>query len=198
MGMPKLTLPFAGRTVLEHVVSTLHNGGAKHVVVVTAPHTRELHSLAEAAGAEVLALPDNTPDMRTTIEHGLRHLDQRRLPQPDDAFFLAPADHPAFSAEVVRRLRQAYRVSHARSMVIPVHAGHRGHPSLIAWRHFPKIQAMPSDCGINAYLRQNPDEILEVETDDIGVLLNLDHPNDYVVLQRHQRSRGAITHQNCR
>jgi molybdenum cofactor cytidylyltransferase len=198
MGAPKLMLPFGGRTVLEHVVSTLRDGGANNVVVVTGPHALELHPLAVAAGAEVLALPHVTPDMRTTIEHGLRYLGQKHSPRPDDALFLAPADHPAFNSCVVRQLCESYSVSGARSIVIPVHAGHRGHPSLIAWQHVTKIQAMPLDCGINAYLRQNPDEVLEIETDEVGILLNLDCPDDYVALQHHERSRRAIVHENSR
>lgn len=197
MGTPKLMLPFAGRTVLEHVVSTLHDG-VKDVVVVAGPHTLELHSLALAAGAEVLVLPHVTPDMRTTIEHGLRYLGQKHSPRPDDASFLAPADHPAFNSQVVRQLCESYSVSRARSILVPVHAGHRGHPLLIAWQHVPKIQAMPANCGINAYLRQNPDEVLEIETDEIGILLNLDRHQDYVALLHHERSRGAIAHERSR
>jgi CTP:molybdopterin cytidylyltransferase MocA len=192
MGAPKLMLPFAGRTVVEHVVSRLRNGGVSDVVVVTGPHTLELRPLAMAAGAEVLALGDGTPDMRTTIEHGLRYLNQRHAPRPHDAFFLAPADHPAFNAHVVRRLWETYSASHAWSIVVPVHAGRRGHPSLIAWQHVSKIQAMPRDCGINAYLRQNPDEILELETDENGILFNLDLPQDYIALQRLERARDVI------
>ena len=189
MGAPKLVLPFAARTVIEYVVATLRDGGAKHVVVVTGPHSPELHSLAEAAGAEVLALPAGTPDMRTTIEHGLRHLEQRHSPQPTDAFILAPADHPAFSPRLVRHLCQAYLDARLQSMIVPIHAGHRGHPAVIAWRHVPRILAMPPDRGINAYLRQNPGEILEVETEENGILLNLDRPSDYIALQLHPTKR---------
>jgi len=187
MGTSKLILPFAGRTVLEHVVSTLRSGGAMDVIVVLAPHTLELQPLAIAAGAEVVALSHGTPDMRSTLQHGLRYLDERHCPQPEDAFFLAPADHPGFTAHVVRQLCEAYCDSDARSIVVPVYAGHRGHPSLIAWRHVPKIEAMPANLGVNAYLQQNSNEILEVETDESGILVNLDFPSDYVAL-KHQES----------
>jgi molybdenum cofactor cytidylyltransferase len=188
MGQPKLALPFAGRTVLEHVILALREGGVRHVVAVTGPHVPELNRLAKAAGAEVHGILEGTPDMRTTVEHGLRWLQERQSPQAADAFLLAPADHPAFSADLVRQLCQAYLASPSSSIVLPVLSGHRGHPALIAWRHAPAIQAMPRDSGINSYLREHPAEILELETAERGILLNLDRPEDYVALQSYENS----------
>ena len=54
MGRPKLGLPLGERTVLEHVVAALRQGGAEHVLVVVGPHVPELAPLAAAAVAEVL------------------------------------------------------------------------------------------------------------------------------------------------
>jgi CTP:molybdopterin cytidylyltransferase MocA len=183
MGQPKLALPFAGRTVLEHVVRTLREGGVRDVIVVTASHLPELHRLARGAGADLEVLPEVTYDMRSTVEHGLRRLEQSKSPQAGDAFFLAPADHPAFSADLVRKLCKTYLSSRAASIVLPMHMGHRGHPALIAWKHVPAIRAIPRNLGINSFLRDRVDETIELETTERGVLLNLDHPEDYVALQ---------------
>ena len=51
MGRPKLTLPFAGRTVLEAVLDAVYRGGVQTVLVVVGPEAAELRSLAEGAGA---------------------------------------------------------------------------------------------------------------------------------------------------
>ena len=80
MGRPKLALPLGDRTVLEHVVAALRDGGAAHVVVVIGPHVPELVPLAESAGADVCRLPEATADMRATVEHGLRWLEDRHRP----------------------------------------------------------------------------------------------------------------------
>jgi molybdenum cofactor cytidylyltransferase len=186
MGQPKLALPFAGRTVIEHVIAALRDGGAQHIVVVTGPHVSELNLLAKRAGADVHAISDQTPDMRTTIEHGLRWLEERQAPQAADAFLLAPGDHPAFNADLVRRLREAYLDSRSPSIVVPVHASRRGHPVLIAWKHVPGIMAMAPDRGVNAYLREHFTEVQELPVDESGVLLNLDAPEDYAALQRRE------------
>ena len=103
MGRPKLSLPLGGRTVLEHVVAALRQGGVDEVLVVVGPHDPGLAPSAEAAGASVLPCrkPPPTCGRRWT---GLRRLEDRFHPRPDDAWLLAPADHPALDADVVRRL----------------------------------------------------------------------------------------------
>src|SRR5436309_15902360 len=102
MGRPKLALPLGDRTVIEHVVAALRAGGADRVLVVVGPHTPELAPLASAAGADVCRLPEATADMRATVEHGLRWLEENCRLRPDDAWLLAPADHPTLDAGVVR------------------------------------------------------------------------------------------------
>jgi CTP:molybdopterin cytidylyltransferase MocA len=184
MGRSKLALPFAGRTVLEHVIAALRDGGVQRVVVVTGPRASELSRLAKAAGADVHAMSEPTPDMRTTIEHGLRWLEERQSPRAADAFLLAPGDHPAFHGDLVRGLCEAYRASRCSSIVVPVHAGHRGHPVLIAWKHVPGIVAMAPDRGINSYVREHAAEVHELSVAQRGVLFNLDSPDDYASLQR--------------
>src|SRR5262245_57532569 len=108
MGRPKLALPVGGLTVLAKVVQTLRDGGVERVLVVLGPHVADLRPTAEIAGADVLVLDCETPDMRSTLFHALDWLEQTHAPGPDDAWLLVPADHPAMSAVVVGALLQAF------------------------------------------------------------------------------------------
>lgn len=186
MGRPKLALPLGGRAVIEHVVAALRGGGVEAVLVVVGPHVPELVPLARSAGAEVLALPEPTADMRSTVEHGLQWLEDRFAPRPDDVWLLAPADHPVLSPAVVRQLLDAAGSS-PRSIAVPACAGRRGHPTLIRWRHVAGIRSLPAGEGINAYLRSHRAETLEVPVSDPGILADLDTPDDY------ERLRGPGT-----
>jgi molybdenum cofactor cytidylyltransferase len=183
MGRPKLALPLGGRTVIEHIVASLREGGVEQVVVVVGPHVPELASLAQRAGASVLALPEATPDMRTTVEKGLAWLEERHHPESDDCWLLAPADHPGFSAAVVRQLLDE-GTNH--SIVVPIHNGRRGHPTSFRWHHTHGIRALGPGEGINSYLRLHADETRELPVTDSGILANLDTPEDYTRLrERH-------------
>jgi molybdenum cofactor cytidylyltransferase len=184
MGRPKLSLPLGGRTVLEHTVSAFRRAGVEHVLVVVGPHVPELVPLAEAAGAHVCRLPEETADMRATVEQGLRWLEDRFRPGPADAWLLAPADHPTLDAEVIRRLLQARADHPERSVFVPTWEGRRGHPALIAWKHVAGIRAHPAGQGLNTYLRRCAAEVLEVPATSADVLCDLDTPADYERLLR--------------
>ncbi|MBI1916325.1 MAG: NTP transferase domain-containing protein, partial [Planctomycetes bacterium] len=135
MSRPKLALPLGGRTVLEHVIAALRGGGAEHILVVIGPHVTELGPLADMAGAETLLLSEETADMRATVEAGLTWLEAKFSPKPDDAWLLAPADHPTLNAAVVQQLVAARIDIPESSIIIPTFAGRRGDPALIAWQH---------------------------------------------------------------
>jgi molybdenum cofactor cytidylyltransferase len=179
-GRPKLAMPLGDRTVIERVVATLLDGGVEHVIVVIGPHVAELEPLARAAGGEIVALTEITPDMRTTVEKGLDWIDERYHPAEDDRWLLAPADHPGFTAGVVQALLAA---NEPQTTFVPAFEGRRGHPVSLRWLHTRGIRALPPGLGINAFLRSHSSAIREQPVDDSGILANLDTPEDYEQLR---------------
>jgi molybdenum cofactor cytidylyltransferase len=184
MGRPKLLLPLGGRTVLEQVLACLKAAGVERTLVVIGPHVPELIPLARASGAEVLALADETPDMRATVEQGLTWLEQRFHPGDADDWLLLPADHPTLHPTLVRQVLAARAALPAGRIIIPTYQGRRGHPTLISWQHVVSIRALPSGEGLNAYLRRQAGVTVELAVESAEVLLDLDTPEDY------ERMRG--------
>jgi molybdenum cofactor cytidylyltransferase len=180
MGTNKLLLPMAGRTVIECVVTALIEGGIQHVVVVTL--ASDVAGAAEAAGALICLLPQQTTEMRETVEHGLGWLEDRYHPRLHDAWLLAPADHPAIDAKTVRELCGRYPNEQQRTIVVPAYRGKRGHPVLLAWHHFLGIRQHPPNLGLDSYLRLHADQIIEVPIDNDGILKDIDTPQDYARL----------------
>ncbi|PXA96530.1 molybdopterin-guanine dinucleotide biosynthesis protein MobA, partial [Caulobacter sp. D5] len=60
----------------------------------------------------------------------------------------------------------------------PVHAGRRGHPVLFARRWFEDLAALAGDRGAQGVLTKAGDAIALVETDDPGVLFDVDRRED--------------------
>lgn len=178
MGRPKLILPLGKQTVIEKVVESLRKGGVNRILVVVGPDLHEVAALASSAGAEVLQLKENTPDMRATVECGIDWIEKRYRPAPSDLWLLAPADHPAFDARIVRELLSASRAN-PEAIIIPTHDEKRGHPVSLPWRHIAGIRSLPEGQGINSYLLTKQSEVLELAVADPGILVNLDTPEDY-------------------
>jgi len=179
MGRPKLALPLGERTILEHVLAALHQAEVEHLVVVLGPHVRELGPLAHNAGAHVCQLAEETPDMRATVEQGLRWIEEHLQPRPDDAWLLVPADHPALAPSVIRELEQARQSSPARSIFVPTFHDRRGHPLTLTWQHVGGIRAHTAGEGLNTYVRKHAADVLEVPVASEAVLWDLDTPEDY-------------------
>ncbi|MBV9122403.1 MAG: nucleotidyltransferase family protein [Planctomycetes bacterium] len=190
MGRPKLALPLGGATVLEQVVAACRGAGVQEVLVVVGPHLPELVPLAQRAGARVLVLAEETPDMRTTVERGLDWIAEHRHPQAGDSWLLVPADHPTLRAEVIRQLLQA-RADHPHSsIVVPTFQGQRGHPVLIGWEQVAGIKTLPVGQGLNVYLRGQAAVTREVPVAFPEVLWDLDTPEDYESLRQRWGEEG--------
>ncbi len=184
MGRPKLALPLGERTILEHVVAALRQAEVEHILVVIGTHVMELAALAESAGGLVSFLASPPNGMRGTVEHGLRWLEERFQPCPNDTWLLVPADHPALDSVVIPQLESAYAAQPQFSIVIPTHNGRRGHPTLFAWKHVASIRTWPAELGLNTYVRHHATQTLEVPVSSPGVLWDMDTPEDYERLRR--------------
>lgn len=178
MGRPKLSLPLGDRTVIEHVVAALRAGGVDRIVVVIGPHVPELAGLASTAGADVLQLAEPTPDMCSTVERGLDWIERCFRPRPDDPWLLVPADHPTVDAGLIRDVLSAHA---GGSIVVPTHAGRRGHPTRFAWKHAADIRALPPERGINSLIRERAAVVYELPAGP-DALTDLDTPEDYARL----------------
>jgi molybdenum cofactor cytidylyltransferase len=184
MGRPKLSLPLGERTVLEQVLAVLRGAGIERALVVVGPHVPELVPLTMNAGAHVLQLVEETPDMRATVERGLKWIEEAWRPTDADAWLLVPADHPTLDAAVVRELIRAFETDRTHSIFVPTFEGRRGHPTLIGWPHVSGIRQHAAGQGLNTYLRAHGAQTREVPTLNPEVLLDLDTPEDYERLAR--------------
>jgi molybdenum cofactor cytidylyltransferase len=179
MGRPKLSLPFRDRTVLECVLNALRLGGCDATVVVLGKQAAELEPLARQAGAHICMLPEDTADMRATVEVGLYWLQREFGLNDKDAWLLAPADFPALDWSVVAALRYAYLANPGYSIIVPTCGGLRGHPVLLSWRHAEGLQAHTPGQGLNTYLRLHSNQTLELAVEKPGILADVDTPQDY-------------------
>jgi molybdenum cofactor cytidylyltransferase len=181
MGGPKLTLPVGpdGEPMVARVVRALREGGVGRVLVVvpaaSEPGAGELARVAAAAGAEVLAAEPTPREMRESVERGLDRLESGGPPK---AVAVAPADAVGMDAAAVAAVLAGFRAGGA-SVVVPAHAGRRGHPLVMAWSMAAAVRALPAGAGLNALLRDPGIGLREVPVEGRGVLDDVDTPEDY-------------------
>ena len=80
MGRPKLLLPLAGSTVIGRLLSVLARPEIVETIVVIRPGDESLRAAVEGAGATPLVPAVAPAEMRVSVEHALRHLQERHEP----------------------------------------------------------------------------------------------------------------------
>jgi molybdenum cofactor cytidylyltransferase len=185
MGRPKLMLPLGDRTVIRRLLDVLARPGIAARVVVMRLDDAPLCAEVEAAGATVIQPEVAPPDMRTSVQHALDAIAERFDPQPDDGWLLIPADHPLLDANVLDQLIACWQASDA-SILLPEHAGERGHPTFFRWSLAEEVRSIPVDRGLNHLVAAHASEIETVSVETPAVLTDLDTPEDY------ERLRGMF------
>jgi CTP:molybdopterin cytidylyltransferase MocA len=179
MGRAKLLLPYRGTTIVGAVAESLRQAGVPFVVLVTAPGDVALATWARAAGLLLAVNPAPERGMLSTIRAGIAALGGGAdLARRGEVLLVTPADLPGLRPEritdLLRRMAEA-----GAPLAVPVHRGKRGHPLAIAPALIPEIDTLSLKVGLRQLLDRHAAEVLEVETDDPGVVEDVDTPEDY-------------------
>ena len=174
MGRPKALLPFGDSTFLQHLYGILKGSSADQVRVVLGAQAGEIKAGTEIPEQEIVINPDYEKGMLSSLQAGLAALKEAA----PEAVILCPVDHPNITLSLIELIISSFRSSGAE-IVIPTRAGRRGHPVLFAGPLFGDLLSAPLDVGARHVVHQHPEKVLEVETDEPGVVQDIDVPEDY-------------------
>jgi len=176
MGSCKQLLPLGGRTVLARCIETLLAGGIAGIVVVVGATGGAVAAEAGRFPVQVVVNPDPDGDMASSVLTG-RDL----LPPQASGVVVALCDYPLISPATIAALVAAH-AGNPQSIIIPVHNGRRGHPTL-----FPAtaLNELGGAATLRDLVRRDPGRLCLHDVDDPGILLDMDTPGDYSLLQQH-------------
>lgn len=179
MGSPKALLPYQGRPFLEHLLDlTVHPAmGARRVVLGL--HVEPIAAAVKLAPGEIVVNEDWREGQLSSIQAAIRS-----LPPHTDGLILFLIDHPLISAALVHDLiEQFYSPQNASrtKIVLPLFRGQRGHPVIFSADLYQELMNAPMDKGARAVVWAHASDVLHVETNEQGCVLNL---NDPETLQR--------------
>jgi molybdenum cofactor cytidylyltransferase len=173
MGFPKMLLLFDGITMLEKVVGNIKDSVVDHTLVVLGAEKEVLTKLVSKSSGRYCFNDNYKQGMLSSVKCGFRN-----LPPDFEAVLVFQGDQPFISPEVINRVIQSYR-SAGKGIVIPVCNGRRGHPLLIDHKYRNEIERLNDKEGLRILSRQFSEDVLEVETDDPGILRDFDTYDEY-------------------
>ena len=175
MGRPKALLPIDGQTFIERIVGALKRGGIERIVVVLGFNADALRQQISHLPVEILVNPDHKLGQLSSLQVAVRHLQAA----PDcDGVMIHLVDHPYIEPRLVRLMLQRFEESKC-SIVVPRHQSKRGHPVIFSRALFDELLGAPLDQGAKAVVNAHRQDTLEIETEDVGITLDIDTPELY-------------------
>ena len=176
MGQPKALLPYRGATFVHHLMEITRDPRIGVQVVVLGAGAEEIRARLSLPGEQILVNTEWRRGQLSSIQAAIRGLP----PNATEGIVVIPVDHPLISVHLIDELIQAFTGSR-KAIVMPVHAGRRGHPVIFRASLYDELLAASDAVGARQVVRAHPADVEEVATEEEGVLLNL---NDPETLQR--------------
>jgi molybdenum cofactor cytidylyltransferase len=185
MGRPKALLPYREGTFLEHLLEVTRHPRIGWQRVVLGAGAEVIRSLAKLDASIVVLNPDWEQGQLSSIWAGIRSLSGTKT----DGIVLCPVDHPLVSARLVADLVEKF-YAEKKVIVVPTYDGRRGHPAIFSSALYEELLAAPADKGARSVVWAHTAEILEVPTDEEGVVLNINDPQMLHHINEHGKDKS--------
>jgi molybdenum cofactor cytidylyltransferase len=140
------------------------------VIAVVRPEDAALGGMLANRGAGVSVCPYAANGMGQSLAWAIRSTPLAK------AWVIALADMPWVGRASVRSVVDA--LERGAALVAPSHQGVRGHPVGFSRRFYAELAGLSGDDGAKTILRAPATELRVIETDDAGVLRDVDTPAD--------------------
>jgi len=172
MGRPKALLPYREGTFLEHLMDVTRDPRIGVTRVVLGAGAEVIREMARLDPSVVVLNEEWGQGQLSSIRAGLRSLEGVSV----DGIVLCPVDHPLVSEHLVSELIDRFYAS-GKDIVLPTSNGRRGHPVIFSRALFAELIAAPDEKGARAVVWDHAAEVLEMPTEEEGVILNLNDPD---------------------
>lgn len=174
-GGKKLLTPIDGEPLLDRTIAALLNGGVDQIVVVVGPEAddlkRDVNAFSDPRVWPVVN-PDPARGMFSSLQAGLAEAQVKE----GDALVVLPADMPFVQSGTVAILLDVFRSRPA--IVSPRYQGKRGHPVILPPALRDEIGAADAAITLHDILKRHPDERVDVDVQDRGVVRDVDRVAD--------------------
>jgi molybdenum cofactor cytidylyltransferase len=139
-------------------------------IAVVRPRSQKLATLLRDAGCNTVVCKGAAEGMGTSLAAGVRASAEA------GGWVVVLADMPFIRPETIRSIAQA--LADGAAIAAPSYRGRRGHPVGFGRAHFDELSALHGDQGARELLARHAASVSLRETDDPGVLRDIDQPSD--------------------
>lgn len=166
-GSYKMELMFGEFSLLQQCIKSIYVECSR-IIVVCGYNSGKVQELVKDFKKVKLVRNDNyEKGMFSSLKTGLMHVSSDKL-------LITPGDYPLFRQSTVHELALT-----RGSIVIPVYKSKKGHPIIISKTLYPEILMSPDSYNLRDILKNHT--LVPVQTDDVGVVSDVDTMDDYYI-----------------
>jgi molybdenum cofactor cytidylyltransferase len=173
MGMPKALLQIHGKTFLEYLLESIKKAGLENISVIVGHDAEMVMTKFLNLNVDFIINKDYKKGQLSSIQAAIKS-----VPKNTDAVLICPIDRPLFSSGLINKLFSDF-VRTGSPVVVPVYDAKRGHPMIFSSSVFMELMRAPIDVGARAVVWAHHSEVVEVPTNEEGILINIDTPELY-------------------
>lgn len=177
MSALKSLYPIGNELMVERTIRILKEDGIKHIHIVTGHKSELLERLLSREpynhDVNLVHNADYKNGMFSSVLAGVKS-----LPSDVEGFLMLPIDYPFVAAETITKIVKAFKKTNA-DIVSPLCGGIEGHPPAIRNTVFNDIINDTEIKGLGNILRRKKFSSLKIETNDEGILFDIDDDESY-------------------
>lgn len=172
-GRNKLLMPILGVPMIRRIVKGALDSVVDEVVVVLGFEAEIVMRAIDDLPCRIVVNERYSMGMSLSVKVGFRAVSSNT-----DAVIILPGDYPLVDSDVIDVVVETYRKTNA-PIVIASYMGRRGHPLLLSRALFSELMEINEETmGLKSILSRHEEEIVLAETGKIGVLMDVDVPED--------------------
>ncbi len=178
MGRPKALLPIDGVRFIEKIVAALKSTRVGEIIAVLGHNADEMRQKIGDLPVTIVVNPNYKQGQLSSLMAGINSIQSSKDSASVDGILVHLVDHPYINPDLVNLMIDRFRET-KKLIVVPRYRERRGHPVIFSSALFAELLAAPIDQGAKAVVQAHRDETLEIDTEDEGVTIDIDTPEEY-------------------
>ena len=178
MGRPKALLPVDGVRFIEKIVTALKSTRVAKIIAVLGHRADEMRRQIGDLPVTMVVNPNYKQGQLSSLVAAINSIQSSKDSASVDGILVHLVDHPYINPDLVNLMIDQFHET-KKLIVVPRYRGRRGHPVIFSSALFAELLAAPLDQGAKTVVHAHRDETLEIDTEDEGVTIDIDTPEEY-------------------
>lgn len=169
-GCDKLVTPIPGHESMLIATSRPLIKVLTNMIAVIGPNQQQRATQLNQLGIPVHVYAQAHQGLGSSLAYGISHCDE------SDGWLIALADMPYIQTQTIQNTVQ--QLQQGALIAAPYYQNHRGHPVGFSSYFKAELSNLHGDKGAQSIINKYPEAMVRLQTNDPGILKDIDRPSD--------------------